>query len=434
MNSAKKVMNKQNREESHSTVSAAKGSQQISTGVGDTKRIVIGAICIIIVLVLCIGVAIQQFKPKVVLTVNDTKYTLEDMMYPIYERESQYLPYNEMYQMYTGRTVWENTYMGSDRNVDSSAPNSVGLKQEIIDVETEYKVLYEEAKKVGYSLDDAEKKEVQEEVTSALKGLSFLQRMQLNISKRKLTTRFEQRKLSDKYKEDQVNTLNGNVDEKAATKDISKEDYRQYKLQYYAFATSSTNAEGKAEKISDDDMKKLEKQLKELHSKAADAKDFTKLLEDEKSDDTKASESTEASGEEEESEEDTPEITHNEASFTEKDGWAMVTTKKLLSQIKSMKKNEISDIIKDEKSGYVLFVKMIDNNSTESYDQACDSAIEEAQNSAYDTWYQEVLKNYTTKTNEDVWDDVEIGTMTTDIVTAEDLEKMNEDSSDATSE
>lgn len=429
MNSAKKIMNKQNQEGNTSKVSAAKGNQQISTGVGDTKRIVIGAICIIIVLVLCIGVAIQQFKPKVVLTVNDTKYTLEDMMYPIYERESQYLPYNEMYQLYTGSTVWDSTYMGSDRNVDSSAPNSVGLKQEIIDMETEYKVLYEEAKKAGYSLDDKEKKEVEEQVASALKGLSFLQRMQLNISKRKLTKRFEQRKLSDKYKQDQVNTLNANVDENDAIKDISKKDYRQYKLQYYAFATSTVNDEGKTEKLSNKDMKRLEKQLKELQAKAADAKDFTKLLEDEKSDDTEESENTQ------ESEDDnTPEITNSEASFTEKDGWTMVTTKKLLSQIKSMKKNEISDIIKDEKSGYVLFVKMVDNNSTESYDKACDSAIEEAQNSAYDSWYQGVLENYTTKTNEDVWDDVEIGTMTTDIVTLEDLEKMNQDSSDATSE
>ena len=126
-------------------------------------------------------------------------------------------------------------------------------------------------------------------------------------------------------------------------------------------------------------------------------------------------------------------IKFSDTSFTEKDGWSMVTDKKLLKQIKSMKKDEISDIIKDEKSGYVLFVKMVDNNSNDSYKKACDSAITSAKNDAYDTWYQGILENYKVSTNSDVWDDVTIGSVTTDIVTAADLEKMNGDSSDATS-
>ena len=61
------------------------------------------------------------------------------------------------------------------------------------------------------------------------------------------------------------------------------------------------------------------------------------------------------------------------------------------------------------------------------------SAIQTAQNEAYDKWYQGVLENYKVSETTDVWDDVKIGTVTTDIVTAADLEKMNQDSSDATS-
>jgi foldase protein PrsA len=151
--------------------------------------------------------------------------------------------------------------------------------------------------------------------------------------------------------------------------------------------------------------------LKALYEKSADAKDFKKLLEDDSKSD----------------------IDFSDTSFTEKDGWSMVTDKKLLKQIKEMKNNEISDIIKDEKSGHVLFVKMINNNSQDSYKDACDSAIQTAQNEAYDKWYQGVLENYKVSETTDVWDDVKIGTVTTDIVTAADLEKMNQDSSDATS-
>ena len=98
-----------------------------------------------------------------------------------------------------------------------------------------------------------------------------------------------------------------------------------------------------------------------------------------------------------------------------------------------MKKNEISKIIEDKNTGYVLFVKMVDNNSQDSYKKACDSAVESAQNDAYDKWYQGILENYKVTTNSDVWDDVKIGSVTTDIVTAADLEKMKDDSSDASS-
>lgn len=414
MNSSKKIMNKQNGESAKesSQVSAAKGNKRLSDGgFSDTKKIVIGAICVIIVLVLCIGVGIQQFQPKVVLKVNDTKLTMDDMMYPIYERESAYLPYDEMYQMYTGKSIWENNYMGSDRNITSTVTNAIGLKQEVIDTETEYEILYQEAKKAGKKLSADDKKEVQDEVAKALKGLSFTQKLRLNISKSKLTKRFELRKLADNYKKEQTKELDKTVDEKAAIKDISKKDYREYKVQCYAFSNTSTDSDGNTKKLSDSEKSKLEKELQELYKKAADAKDFSKLLKDDSKSDIKFS----------------------DTSFTEKDGWSMVADKKLLKQIKSMKKDEISDIIKDEKSGYVLFVKMVDNNSNDSYKKACDSAITSAKNDAYDTWYQGILENYKVSTNSDVWDDVTIGSVTTNIVTAADLEKMNDDSSDATS-
>lgn len=414
MNSSKKIMNKQNGESAKesSRVSAAKGNKRLSDGgFSDTKKIVIGAICVIIVLVLCIGVGIQQFQPKVVLKVNNTKLTMDDMMYPIYERESAYLPYDEMYQMYTGKSIWENNYMGSDRNITSTVTNAIGLKQEVIDTETEYEILYQEAKKAGKKLSADDKKEVQDEVAKALKGLSFTQKLRLNISKSKLTKRFELRKLADNYKKEQTKELDKTVDEKAAIKDISKKDYREYKVQCYAFSNTSTDSDGNTKKLSDSEKSKLEKELQELYKKAADAKDFSKLLKDDSKSDIKFS----------------------DTSFTEKDGWSMVTDKKLLKQIKSMKKDEISDIIKDEKSGYVLFVKMVDNNSNDSYKKACDSAITSAKNDAYDTWYQGILENYKVSTNSDVWDDVTIGSVTTNIVTAADLEKMKGDSSDATS-
>ena len=116
--------------------------------------------------------------------------------------------------------------MGSDRNITSTVTNAIGLKQEVIDTETEYEILYQEAKKAGKKLSADDKKEVQDEVAKALKGLSFTQKLRLNISKSKLTKRFELRKLADNYKKEQTKELDKTVDEKAGIKDISKKDYR----------------------------------------------------------------------------------------------------------------------------------------------------------------------------------------------------------------
>lgn len=106
MNSAKKVMNQQkdnSEKKENVTVKAATGKKKLGVSSGrNVKAIVLSAICIVLVLVLCIGVGIQQLGPEVAFTVNGTKVTMDDMMYPIYEKESYYLPYDEMYQAYMG--------------------------------------------------------------------------------------------------------------------------------------------------------------------------------------------------------------------------------------------------------------------------------------------------------------------------------------------
>ena len=100
-----------------------------------------------------------------------------------------------------------------------------------------------------------------------------------------------------------------------------------------------------------------------------------------------------------------------------------------LKKVKKMKNGEISDPIYDDTTGYYVVVKMIDNNSDAAYKDACDSAIENAQTQEFNTWYQEEEAKHKVKVNTDLWTDVTVGSVTTDIVTVEDLEKMNEDAS-----
>lgn len=410
MNSSKKLMNQQSSDSEKKETTVAKAATS-KTRLGNSsgrnvKAIVWSVICVVLVLVLCIGVGIQQFKPQVAFSVNGTKITMDDMMYPIYVKESTYLPYDEMYQAYMGTSVWESTYQGSDTNVPSGISNKIGIKQEVLDEEEAYEVLYQEAKKAKYKLTSDEEKKAEKLATQARKGLTWAQKLRLSMSKKKLTKRFEKTILADRYKADKQKELNKKVDEDSIIKKISKKDYREYDIQYYAVALTKTDSNGNTQQLSDKKKKSYENEIKKLAKKAATAKDFTKLI----------------------GSKDKTDIQYNKAEFTEKDGWSYLSTANL-KKVKAMKNGTISQVFFDEKSGYYVFVKMIDNNSTSSYQKACDSAVETAQTEKYNEWYEKLKKTYKINVNASVWNDVTIGTVTTSIVTAEDLQNMSKKSS-----
>ena len=255
------------------------------------------------------------------------------------------------------------------------------------------------------------KKDAEKQADEALKGLSGVQKLKLCISKKNLTSRFEKRIVADRYKADQQANLDKEVDEDKAIADISKEDYRQYDIDYYYVSLSTVDSEGNSKELSKSDKEELAKDIKALAKKAANAKDFSKLVENEEKSDIK----------------------YNTGNFTEKSGWTFVSDKNL-KKIKALKNGEISEVFIDDSAGYYVFVKMIDNNSTESYESECDKVIEEAQKVKYDEWYKGIKDGYKVEINNEIWDDITIGAVTTTIVTAEDLQAMAEEETSGTSE
>ena len=409
MNSAKKIVSRQEKETKSVPVSVP-GKKQMGSGSGfgggNKKMIVLGALCVLIILILCIGVGIQQFQPKNVVTVDKKKITMSEMMYPIYEVESQYTPYNEMYMSAMGTSFWESAYQGNGGTGEgaSEVSNAIGLKQEIITREVQYEILSKLASKNKLSLTEDEKKEAEKNAEKALKGLSWFQKFQLDFSKKRLTSLFEKRALADKYRESKQEELNKTVKREEAIKDLKKADYRQYDVQFYYASVSETDGEGKSKPIAADKKKSFE----EIAKKAKNGDDFTKL-----------------------SDEKDKDVTFEEdGNFVEKDGWQYLSDANL-KKVKKMKNGQVSQAFLDESSGYYVVVKMINNNSEEAYKKACDDAVKTKQDEAFVNWYTEEETKHKININTDIWTDVVLGTVTTDIVTAEDLNDMNEDSSDA---
>lgn len=409
MNSSKKILNQQkqdkNVKKSTSPAVPEKKVGKTSFLAGrDLKPIILTALCVIVALVLCIGVGVQQLKPKVVVTVGDTKITMDDMMYPIFEVESAYLSYNEIYEMYYGKSVWEADYQGAS---GTGITNSIGLKQEIMNSEVQYEILYQKAVEAKYTLTADEKKQAKEDAEKALEDLSWLQKAQLNVSVKKLTERFEKRTLADRFKEDTQKDLNKNVDEDAAVKDISKKDYRQYDVQYYYASINKKDDNGNSVAMTDAEKEKLQKKVKEIAKKAKAGKDFAKLISKDEKDIT----------------------FEKDTNFTEQGGFPYASADNL-KKIKKMKNGTVSEAYLDDETGYYLVIKMINNNSDEAYKTACDNAIKTAQDEEYQEWYEKEQEKYKININTNIWTDVTIGTVTTDIVTAEDLQKMAEDDKD----
>lgn len=415
MNSAKKIVSGQDKETKSSLVSVP-GKKQMGSGSGfggrNKKPIILVALCVLIILILCIGVGIQQFQPKIVVTVDKEKLTMSDMMYPIYEVESQYSPYNEMYMSAMGTSFWDSPYQDSSATGESASEvtNAIGLKQEVITREVQYEILSKLASSNKISLTQDEKKKAEKDAEDALKGLSWFQKFQLDFSKKRLTSLFEKRALADKYRESKQEELNKTVKREEAIKDLKKADYRQYNVQFYYASVNETDDEGNNKSIAADKKKSLETKIKEIARKAEKGDDFTNLSDDKDKD-----------------------ITFKEdGNFVEKDGWEYLSDANL-KKVKKLKNGQVSQAFLDNSSGYYVVVKMINNNSEEAYKTACDNAVETKQKEAFTNWYTEEETKHTININTDIWTDVALGTVTTDIVTAEDLNDMNEDSSDAAS-
>ena len=104
MNASKKIMNQGKKEETISTSSAPKTNSKVKLGGASDgpgmKTYVLGGFCVALILILCIGVGIQQFKPSTVLKIDGEKITMDDMMYPIYEREHKSHNKRELLKLY----------------------------------------------------------------------------------------------------------------------------------------------------------------------------------------------------------------------------------------------------------------------------------------------------------------------------------------------
>lgn len=296
-------------------------------------------IATVVGLSLIIGLLIDQLYKRPLLTIDGKKYYVEDLTYQFYIKESYYESINQMY----GGQYWD-MYSGDPSGLSVRDYTKLETLNNIIYEE----ILYNEAIEKGYSLTQEEQEKIDEDISSFLNSQELSKK---SIKKNGFTTDYLQGALSkntlaSRYKQDIINGFE--IVEEDIKAGISYDEYRQYDMEYLFIPTQITNEEDYSKSPMNEVEKKLVlDKITAYRDKALNTEEWSSLIP-----------------------EDEEDLIYRTSSFTSKDTYF---SEDLKTTMIAMGNGQISEIIEEE-DGYYL-IRMINNNSSESYDQAVDQAI-----------------------------------------------------------
>lgn len=364
------------------------------------KAIILGGIGIILVIALIVGMALENFRPKLIMTIDNEKVTMNNAMYYLYTAEAQGNYMDSLYSQIYGQSYWDMTDDSGATYRDTAKTQS----QQAIQM---YTILYKEAVKAGYKINSDDKKSAAKDVKQIRKNLTFEQKNKQGLTKGALTKALERKYCADRYRQDIIDGFD--IDDQKIRDGVKKADFRQYDVQYYSIDTKTTDKDGNQVDISKDKLAEYKAELEELAKRAA-TEDFDSLtpnaVEVTKEANSSSSDETEASAEPSEDKDEktyTSQFTAN-GKFVVGDG---TFTTGVENKLKKMKNDEVSGVIVGD--GKLYLAKMINNNDDEAYETEVKNQITTKENEEFDTWYQKVAEKYSIKLNTKVWDSIVIG-------------------------
>lgn len=328
-------------------------------------------------LALVVGVLFDQLYKRPLVTIDDKKYYLEDLTYQFYNTESTYNYINQLY----GGSYLDSPYSdGSDMTVRDYA------KLEAINNVVYEEILYNEAIANGYTLTQEELDKIDENIDSALNdgGLSDEVIKKNGFTPEYLKSVFTKNTLATRFKQDVVDSFD--INDKEIEAGILYDDYRQYDIESLYISTVKTNEEDYSKTpLNDADKKAALDKITSLREKAIDTEDWSTLIpEDEK------------------------ELKYTTDNFLAKD---TSFSEDLMNKMLAMENNDITDVVEEEDGYYV--VRMINNNSTETYDRTVLDAIKEKEEEAFsDEYINNILPKHTFELNNKAIGNLRMGRIT----------------------
>lgn len=342
---------------------------------------------IFVVLAILIGLAVaalviwDRYHREVAMTVGNEKIYEDELMYYVYETESDASFMNSLYQQIYGSSYWETIE-------DSGISNSEMEKLNIKDQAAQDLILEKEAINAGISLTDEEAAAADESAKNMFEQMSEADIKANGVKLENLTKISRRIALGDKYEAQRIDEYD--IDDEGIRAGVDKDEYRQYNIQYYSISIVKTDDDNNEQSLSDEEIEQRKEKLMDLRERAENGEDFETLIdEDEESDIT-------FSGIEAEK------VWKADTNFSDT----------LTSVIYSMKDDELSDIIEDEDSGELYLIKMLDNNSDEAYEDEVESRIKAQEEESFsDEYLEELMPKYNIKFKDAVWSKMNLGSM-----------------------
>ena len=365
MNNAKKLMKNQG------VVTKKKSKKEVKQ-MKYKYMIISGAVLVLLIIA---GILFEQFKPKLMMTINNEKLYRKDLMYDIYTAEMQGSQMDSIYKQINGTGYWDMRVNQNDSS-DTTTYRDQTRKQ-IQTTAKQREVLCQAAAEANVSLTADEKKKADEQVATVRKNMTDAQKGMSGLDEKTLTNVLEKSALASKYRQQLIDAYD--IDDAALRKSVSKTDYRQYKLQTYFVSTKKTE-NNKSVDMTAKEKELLLTQMKDLLKKGQSAKDFTKLV----------------------GTDDKSGIKYQEESFIATDKTKDFLNEANIKAVKGMKNNQISAVLTVE-GGYA-FVKMVNNNSTEAYEEQVKTVISNEETKRFNEQYEdEILPEFDVVINQQQW-------------------------------
>ncbi len=324
-----------------------------------------------------VDTSIKYKKEDLALTIDDEKLTMADMLYYIYSYESQISYMDQMYQYYFGTGYW-------DMEIEEGKTIRDDSKEQAMDTAIRYEVLYREAIKKDYKLTDDEIKEIETNTASIMEQMSEEDKKLTGFTEESVNEIQKKWAITDKYYGDLIDSFD--IDDDAIKAGIDKEQYKEYSTEYIYVTTVSKDEEGNATPLSDDEVKAAKEKIDAIYEKVKDSKNLEDGIED---GDTS--------------------VDYTDLSFLPNDENEQ-TNKTYMEEAMKLKNGEISGVVETDEGYYII--KMVDDSATTSYDEAVDTAIQEAEEARFEEEFKTIKAAYKVEVNDKIWDKVVMGNNT----------------------
>ncbi len=346
------------------------------------------ALLLVLILVLAFTVGCNSSKPKevkdlekVILTINDKDYTLQDIMYVLYVVESNAADdINRAIAL--GET--ESDYWLEKDDVTGKTVREL-TKESVLDVAENVIIQAQLAEKEGYVLTEDDLDTVDMEVQDVLDYMygqpEYLART--GFTKENLTELVKQFNLAYKYSMDQISKIQ--VDQSMIDSDIKPEDYAQVEIEYIQFWTGEIDMDGNYNLFEPEKITEILNQAQAAYEEVAEGKDIITVGDEYYSEDYTVEAGTQP--------------LFNNAEDNEEN---------LYNAFKDLKVGELYPGVIETMDGYYI-IRLVNDNCTEAYDQMVEEVARSVKQSTFDDEFDKLKADYNIQINEENWKNIEIG-------------------------